>query len=646
MIVVSASGLSKVYGQEVILNNVSFHINQGDRVGIVGRNGAGKTTLINMLTGELNPDSGDFFIAKDKELGYLKQRDNFRMEKSIIQEVSGIFSHLDEMEDEIAKLNVKISEEKDEREQKRLWEKLSFLQNKFEREGGYTYKSEITGVLTAMGFGENTYDLDTGSLSGGERTRLALACLLLKKPDILFLDEPTNHLDIGSLKWLEQYLKNYSGTMVVVSHDRYFLDSLATHIFEVEDREITVYKGNYTEYAEKKRQAREADLRAYNKQQAEIKKQEDLIRRYKERGTEKLAKRALSREKRLSHVERLDKPKGKDASMKIDFHQRFQSGRDVLLGEGLSFGYMGARGTELFRDISFDIKKGEKICIIGDNGTGKTTLLKVIMGNLKPSKGYVKLGHNVEIGYYDQGQMLLNDSSTVIDEIHDEYRLYTDGEIRNILGRFLFRGDDVFKEVGSLSGGEKARLSLLKLMLSGANLLVLDEPTNHLDIESKEAFEEALMDFEGTIVTVSHDRYFLNRIPDRILELNQGELTEFLGKYDYYLEKKRNMESGKEHMKNLMGQQEEQEVQSSSSKDAREEKKRKEALERKRERELSKVMQEIEDGERRITAIEEEMCAPENLTDHEKLRVLSEEMAEIKANLEVLMDRWSELSEE
>ena len=650
MIVLSASGLGKTYGTDVILENISFHVNAGDRIGIVGVNGAGKTTLMNMLTGELTSDSGSFFVAKNTSVGYLRQRDHFDENKSVIEEVSGIFSGLEELEKEIERLNHEIAECRDEKEQKRLWDKLGEVQHQFEQQGGYTYKSEITGVMTSMGFGENSHNMLTGSLSGGEKTRLALACLLLRKPDILMLDEPTNHLDIGTLKWLEQYLKSYTGTIILISHDRYFLDSIVTHIFDVENHGLTVYKGNYSEYVEKKRIDRENNLKAYNKQAEEIRRQEDLIRRYKERGTEKLAKRAASREKRLAHVERLEKPGSDGKPMKINFHQKFQSGYDVLYGENLSYGYPETN-KNLFEGVVFDIKRGERICIVGDNGTGKTTLLKVMMGDLEPKTGFIRLGHNAEFGYYDQGQKLLHDDLSVIDEIHNEHRLYTDGEIRNILGRFLFQGESVFHIVKGLSGGEKARLSLLKLMMSGANVLVLDEPTNHLDIASKEAFEEALEDYPGTVITVTHDRYFLNRIPDRIFELSEGGLTEFLGKYDYYLEKKSNMESGREHVRKFSAYEDSTKAsepefdKTISAKESRELMKKAEAEARRKEREVKELMGRIEELEALIEEGEKEMCLPENITDHQKLAVLAREVEDWKVQLDEAYSRWMDIAE-
>ena len=648
MIVLSASNIGKSYGTDVILENISFHVNAGDKVGIVGVNGAGKSTLMNILAGELREDEGQVFIAKDVSLGYLKQRDQFDSSKTVWEEVSGIFSGLDRMEEEISELTNRIAKE-EAGEGSDLWHRLTDLQNQFDRKGGYTYKSETKGILSSMGFGEETYGMEIGSLSGGERTRLALASLLLKKPDILMLDEPTNHLDVSTLIWLEQYLKNYKGTILLISHDRYFLNSIATHIFDVENRGLKVYQGNYSQYAEKKSALREAELRAYNKQQTEIRRQEDLIRRYKERGTEKLAKRAASREKRLAHIERLDKPTGDKKPMKIHFHQRFQSGSDVLFGENLAYRHPDAREDDfLFKGVNFDIKKGERICIVGDNGIGKTTLLKIILGKLQPLEGYVKPGHNVEMGYYDQGQLLLHNDLTVIDEVHDDFRLYTDGEIRNILGRFLFRGDSVFNLVGGLSGGEKARLSLLKLMMGGSNVLVLDEPTNHLDIESKEAFEEAIQDYPGTVITVTHDRYFLNRIPNRILELTENGLVEFLGKYDYYMEKKSGRVTGSNRREESHTAEESRESEMEKPLSAQEEralKKQDAANARRVEREQARLMERIQELETLIEEAEGEMCLPENLSNFELLNRLATEVSDWKKELDEAYNKWMDLAE-
>ncbi|MBQ0079120.1 MAG: ABC-F family ATP-binding cassette domain-containing protein [Eubacterium sp.] len=555
MIILSAKDLTKAYGTDVILENVSFHINKGERVGIIGSNGAGKTTLLRMLTGELAPESGEFFISGDTKVGYLKQDGEFDSDNTLMGEIAGIFSRFPQMEKEMERLLAEVEQlgDSDEEQSAKLLERYDALHEQYRNEGGYTYQSEITGVLTSMAFGEDTYNKKISNFSGGEKTRLALACLLLKKPDLLFLDEPTNHLDIGTLKWLEQYLKNYKGTIVLVSHDRYFLDQTVTRIFEVDKHHLNIYEGNYSFYAEERRVRREAEMRKYEKQQTEVKRQEEMIRRFKERGTEKLAKRAASREKRLAAMELMDRPDNSHNKLKLNFRENFQSGKDVIFAEGLSktFGY-GSRARQLFTDVDLDIKRGERICVVGANGIGKTTLLRILLGEIQASTGRIKIGHNVQMGYYDQGQQLLNNASTVIDEIHDEYRLYSEPELRNILGRFMFRGEAVFLNVGSLSGGEKARLSLLKLMMSGANLLILDEPTNHLDIESKEVFEEALLEFPGTCIIVSHDRYFLNRIPTRIIELTPEGADNYLGTYDYYVEKKQEtIRSGKEYMRDL-----------------------------------------------------------------------------------------------
>lgn len=656
MIVLSAKDIGKTYGVDTIIENVSFHINQGDRVGIVGANGAGKTTLLNILTGELSADTGEIFLSQNTTVGYLKQKDQFNSENTVIEEVEKIFVDMRAMEQEMTDLSHKISEMGEESEA--LLERFARLQDVYKNRGGYTYKSEMNGVLNSMAFGPEFYNKKISTLSGGERTRLALACLLLSKPDLLFLDEPTNHLDIGTLKWLEQYLKGYKGTIVIVSHDRYFLDQMANRIFEVEHHKLKCYEGNYSQYAEKKKALREAEMRAYNKQQTEIKRQEEMIRRFKQHGTEKLAKRAASREKKLEHMERLDRPEAAVGKMKIHFRQEFQSGNDVVYAENLSksFGF-GANRKELFHGVGFDIKRGERICIVGPNGVGKTTLLKMIMEELSPESGYLKIGHNVQFGYYDQGQLLLNNSATVMDEVHDSYRLYKDSEIRSILGRFLFKNEQVFLNVGSLSGGEKARLSLLKLMMSGANVLILDEPTNHLDIDSKEVFEEALMDYPGTVIVVSHDRYFLNRIPTRILELDRTGMTEYLGAYDYYVEKKASIESGKKYLSELSGafgesgqknsaNQNSQTSASQSQLSAAEEralKKQKEAEERRLKREKERLEALIAELEERISANECEMCKEENLSNHKYLSELDEENSRIRTELDEAYEKWMEL---
>lgn len=657
MIILSAKDLEKTYGTDVILENVSFHINEGDRVGIVGANGAGKTTLLNMLSGEMNPDGGEFFLSQDKTIGYLKQKNQFAKEQTLMEAVDSIFTGMHQMEKDLEEMANQIS--KTNGEDKALMDRYARLQDVYKNSGGYTYKSEINGILNSMAFGQEFYDKKISTLSGGEGTRLALACLLLEKPDILFLDEPTNHLDIGTLKWLEQYLKGYKGTLVMVSHDRYFLDQMTNRIFEIDNHKLRTYEGNYTEYARQRKVRRESELRAYEKQQSEIRRQEDMIRRFKERGTEKLAKRAASRERMLDHMERIDRPDSEHGKIKITFRQEFQSGNDVLFAEGLSksFGF-GAERKQLFTNVDFDIKRGERICIVGPNGVGKTTLLRILMEELTPNEGYLKIGHNVKFGYYDQGQQLLNDDTTVMREVHDSYGLYKDAEIRGILGRFLFKGEQVFLRVGDLSGGEKARLALLKLMMSGANVLILDEPTNHLDIDSKEIFEEALLEYPGTVIVVSHDRYFLNKIPTRILELEPSGMTEYLGTYDYYTEKKAQAPSGKQYLKEMSGQlagevsgvQPQTAVTSDdspklSAAEERALKKQKEAKERRQAREKERLENLIAQLEEQISENEAKMCSQEALSDHVFLNKLDQENRDLKGKLDVAYDEWMDLQE-
>ena len=659
MIVLSAKDLTKTYGIDVILQDVSFHVNEGDRIGIIGANGAGKTTLLKMLSGELPHDSGEFYISADTTIGYLKQSDNFQSENTVIEEVEAIFSGIEQLEKDMLELSAEISRRSEAGEHgpelERLLHRYDQMNEDFRDRGGYSYKSEINGILSSMAFSEDFYNKKISTLSGGERTRLALACLLLKKPDILFLDEPTNHLDIGTLKWLEQYLKAYKGTILLVSHDRYFLDQTVTRIFEVENHKLYTYNCSYSGYAEQKKQRREAQMRKYQNQQKEIARQEEMIRRFKQHGTELLAKRAASREKRLAAMELEERPEVLRGKMKLQFHQNFKSGNDVLYAEGLSksFGY-GSNQKHLFSNVDFDIKRGERICIVGANGVGKTTLLKILMGQLESGSGRLKVGHNVEFGYYDQEQQLLNGKNTVLEELHDAYRLYTDTELRNILGRFLFQGDQVFLEVGSLSGGEKARLSLLKMMLSGANVLILDEPTNHLDIESKEVFEDALMEFPGTVIVVSHDRYFLNKIPTRIFELGHEGITTYLGTYNYYVEKKQEIDSGKRYLEELSGTGGGKQTASTaeasdsseiSSSEQRRLKKEQEAAERRLKRQQEQAEKRIEELETAISEIEAELCKEENLTDHNKLHELSRKMDSLKEELADEYDKWMELQE-
>ncbi|MDR1571496.1 MAG: ABC-F family ATP-binding cassette domain-containing protein [Clostridiales Family XIII bacterium] len=654
MIALSASGLCKSYGACEVLKNVSFHLDRGDRVGVIGANGAGKTTLMNILTGQIAPDEGDFFVAPGLSVAYLKQGGNFRQDGSVYDEIMAVFGGLVAIEGELDGLSREIAAVSGGGgDTAGLLAAYDALTEEYRAKNGYGFRSEIKGVLGSMAFSEDDFGKKVSTLSGGERTRLALAALLLQKPDILFLDEPTNHLDIGMLRWLEQYLRNYDGTIALVSHDRYFLDQTVNRIFEIESHALHVYEGSYSAFAEKKRARRKAENELYERQQREIRRQEDMIRRFRQHGTEKLAKRARSREMQLSRIERAERPEGESARMGLRFRQNIRSGGDVLRAEGLSKGFgCGAARRELFSDVDMDVKNGEHICVVGANGTGKTTLLKIMGGAMQPDGGWLRLGHNVEIGYYDQEQELLVDERSVLEEMTSSYRLYSETEMRGMLGRFMFRGDAVFQRTGSLSGGERARLSLLKVMLSGANLLLLDEPTNHLDIVSKEVFEDALCEFPGTAIIVSHDRYLLNKAPSRILELTAGGLECYLGGYESYAAKKEALASEKNRpaapaapagqdagRRGAAGQT------GGGTSDAAESRRRSKAEQtelRRREKRLAALEERIVDMEGRVKALEEAMCGEDVFSDHALLLEYGERLRSAKTGLEQAYEAWIE----
>ncbi|MDR1135457.1 MAG: ABC-F family ATP-binding cassette domain-containing protein [Clostridiales Family XIII bacterium] len=687
MTILSANEITKLYGTETVLSHVTFHVNRGDRIGIVGGNGAGKTTLMNILTKQAAFDEGELYIASGLNVGYLKQGGNFDPERTVDEEMLNVFAELVAMENEMDDLLKEVASLSESGESADTpLHRYDELSEVFRAKNGYGFRSEITGILSSMAFSRDSRSKKIAMLSGGERTRLALAVLLLKKPEILFLDEPTNHLDIGTLKWLEQYLKNYPGTMIVISHDRYFLDQTVNRIFEIENHKLAAYEGNYSQFAEKKRKLRDAEADLYDKQQREIRRQEDMIRRFRQHGTEKLAKRARSRELRLAAMDVVDRPESVHGSMRLHFKQKFKSGNDVLLAEGLSktFGE-GAAQRRLFSGVDFDIKKGEHICMVGANGIGKTTLLKIIQGELAPDNGWLRMGHNVMIGYYDQRQENLDMEKTVLDEMTSAYRMYSDTEMRSMLGRFLFSGDVAFQKIGTLSGGERARLSLLKLMLSGANFLLLDEPNNHLDIASKEIFEDALRDFPGTALIVSHDRYFLNKAPTRIVELTSDGLVNYLGGYDYYMEKKASMGSAKQYLAELsksgagetrgkagadraadMGRKTGQsgaygttpgegaeawtDVNRENGADgtlgAAEQRRRDKAAqaeERRRARELAALEERINALETQINAIEAVMCKEEVFTDYIVLAEYDEKLSGFKQELDEAYKKWLEV---
>lgn len=666
MIILSAKNLSKSYGTDVILDNISFHVNKGDKIGIVGLNGAGKSTLLKLITGEIEKTSGEVFIPQECKVGYLRQTDEFDSQNTLIMEAERIFEPLKRMEEKMLLLSAKIAEmdyEKDKAKAEKLIAEYDELAQTFENSGGYVYKSEIRGILSSMRFTESDCEKTIDMLSGGERMRFALACLLLKKPDLLLLDEPTNHLDIDTIRWLEQYLKGYSGTIMIVSHDRYFLDKLTNKIFDVENASLAEYTGNYSAFVERKKEVLASEIKRRENEQKEIKRQEEMIRRFKQRGTEKLAKRAQSREKRLEKLkeesagEPMNATFGPRGQMRLRFTEEYKSGNDVLHIENLSksFGFSDDK-KRLFAGVDMDIKRGEKVCLLGHNGIGKSTLLKIIVGELVATDGHIKVGQNVKIGYYDQRQQLLNERNTVLEEIHDAYRLYSESEIRGMLGRFMFKDDMVNLPVAMLSGGEKARLSLLKLMMSGANFLIMDEPANHLDIPSKEIFEDAILDFPGAVLVVTHDRYFLSRVPDRILELTSNGIISYLGKYDYYIKKKdeayatkvrggadKTSETGKaaeaKHIELAQAMPDDCNAVRLTPAEERKLKKELEAKKRRKEREKQALEQEIEELEIACYELENEINEAAG-DDYQRLAELSDELCILKDRVQKKYEKW------
>ena len=539
--ILQCSHITKSFLTDIILNDISFHINDNEKAAIVGINGSGKSTLVKIIMNELEADSGEVIISKDISIGYFAQNQEYNSGKSILDEMHGARPEVEELGRRLDQLSVQMDNTKGEGLEA-LIKQYDQARHRFEQLGGYSYESEITGVLKGLGFNEADFNQPVQSLSGGEKTRVALAMMLLKNPDLVILDEPANHLDMNSIQWLEGYLANYKGAVLVVAHDRYFLDKIATKIIELRQTKCSVFQGNYTEYSKKKQAAMEALMKQYLNQQAEIKHQEEVIAKLKSFNREKSIKRAESREKMLDKIERIDKPVEENTKMNLLFKPRIQSGNDVLSVKGLSKSY---GSHQLFSDISFEIKRGEHVAIIGDNGTGKTTILKILMGMSGAGtdfSGQVKFGTNVQIAYYDQEHQVLHPEKTLFEEIQDTYPDMNNTQVRNVLAAFLFTNDDVFKQVKNLSGGERGRVSLAKLMLSDANFLLLDEPTNHLDIDSKEILEHAINNFEGTILYVSHDRYFINTTASRILNLTQQQMVNYPGNYDYYLEKKEDAE--------------------------------------------------------------------------------------------------------
>ena len=633
--ILSCQNICKSFGEKVILQDASFHIEEREKAALIGNNGAGKTTLLRIIMQEMTADSGNVILARDKNIGYLAQYQDIHGHHTIYEELLSTKQYIIDMENRLRSMEMEMKTTTGEALEN-LMNTYTKLNHRFELENGYAYQSEIMGVLKGLAFNEEDYNKQIETLSGGQKTRVALGKLLLSRPDILLLDEPTNHLDMESISWLETYLLNYPGAVFIVSHDRYFLDKVVTKVVEIEAAQMRMYSGNYSAYALKKAQLRDAQYKAYLNQQREIKHQEAVIAKLKSFNREKSIKRAESREKMLDKIQRVDKPLEIQNQMRISLEPRHISGNDVLSVEELSKSFPG---QTLFTDISFEIKRGERVALIGNNGTGKTTILKILNGIVDADGGRFSLGSKVQIGYYDQEHHVLHSEKTLFEEISDTYPELTNTEIRNVLAAFLFTGDDVFKRINDLSGGEKGRVSLAKLMLSNANFLILDEPTNHLDILSKEILEDAINSYEGTVLYVSHDRYFINRTASRILELTAGQFVNYIGNYDYYLEKKEILTASLQTVVNASA------VAESESKLDWKQQKEEQAKLRKRENDLKKCEAQIEQLENRTAEIETEMSDPSIATNVSKLQTLSKEQQEISEKLSTLYEEWEALAE-
>ncbi|WP_029688681.1 ABC-F type ribosomal protection protein [Thermoanaerobacter sp. A7A] len=629
MAIITVSNVTKSYGIDIILQNISFIVNEGDKIGVIGENGAGKSTLFNLLAGFTEVDSGTISISANK-IGYLQQNTVIESEKSIYEEVKTVFDEIFQLEKQIKSLEEKISQTKDSHLLDKLFLEYSFLTDKYNELDGYSVESKIRGVLNGLGFDVSQFDTPVSTLSGGQKTRLMLAKTLLLSPDVLLLDEPTNHLDINSIEWLEQYLKFYNGTILIISHDRYFLDKIVTRIFEIENTHLSVYEGNYTEYLKRKKLEMEAKLKAYEEQQKEIKRIKSIIQIQKNRRTEKSVKMAESKQKLLEKMEIIEKPVINNKSINLRFDFDLESGNDVLTVKNLSLRF----DRQIFSNVSFEIKKGEKIALLGPNGIGKSSLLKILVGEIDNFEGEIKFGTNVITGYYEQEFKSLNAEKTAIDEIWDENPYLTQTEVRTLLASFLFREEDVFKTISTLSGGEKARLSLLKLILSKANFLLMDEPTNHLDLKAKEVLEEALLDYTGTLLFVSHDRYFIDKIATKVMILTPQGVEVYLGNYSYYIEKK-----------NQLNEKKEETIKKTKTQIKNERyKERLAKLKLKQQKEYLKNLENsIYQAEERIKYLEEKMCDAKIYKTGEIVEIQKEYNA-LKSKLEQMYEEWENLS--
>ena len=637
MIILSCKDICKSYGIRDVLKDITFSINEGDKVGIIGANGEGKSTLFKIITKEISQDSGEIFIDKNKTLGYLSQNLALDSDKNIYEETLSVFDELLNIEERLSSLEIKMNEPYDENNASyhdKLIKDYTTLQDIYSHKGGYIYKGEISRVLKGLGFTEDDFYKSINTLSGGQKTRVALCKLLLRKPDIILLDEPTNHLDLEAISWLEDYMKNYKGTVLVISHDRFFLDSVTTSTFEVIAGKVECYNVPYSKFIDLRKKNYEAKLKAYNLQQAEIKRQEAIIEKFRSFNREKSIRAAESREKALEKMERIEAPTHEKEGSKIKFEASIKSGYDVLHIENMNKSY-GEK--TLFTNLNIDLKRGEKVALIGENGRGKTTLFKIIMDKVQADKGVKVLGTNVNVGYYDQEQSDLNLDKTILDEVWDEFPNLTTSKLRSYLASFLFTGDDVFKVINTLSGGEKCRINLLKLMLSKSNLLLLDEPTNHLDIISREALEDAILEYDGTLMVISHDRYFLNKVIGRILELKEDVVAEYLGNYIYYQEKKLNPTRFEDYEELANGKTKTQ--LKDEKKKKREAEKEAKALQLKI-KTLEKTIAEKEDE---LTNLQEQLCLESIYSNPSESQRVNSEIKKLEDNISQLYEEWENL---